>query len=145
MKYPVIDAESAITRHNKNLVNFQEILGRIRQPQENINGETKMTLDSYLMQSGQPTSFTVKQAMAQNMGMNYAGTPEQDDLLLQAIQGKDQNKNDKMKSDSENQYKEKEFGLKEKQLLLEEKKMNTLKAPTADEIADKILNKFSNS
>lgn len=140
--YPVIDNESATLDYAKKLMGFQEILGRLRVPQQAQETIAGSPLDSALMQQGQPTHFATKLGHARKLGMNnYTGTPEQDgqlaiglDLQLKNDQGRRQQELDSKKS-------EREFGLKEKELKIKEQELSATKTPTADEIASAIISK----
>lgn len=146
MKYPVIDSSSAIKKFNKNVLGFQEIQSRLR-PQEQpqlMTSEKPLSLNDYLIQEGKPATFSVKMAIAKQVGMpGYVGTPEQDQAILVGIQGLNQKKADRQKFETETSLKNKEFGLKEKELGIKEKEIGALKPPTADEIAGSIVNRFN--
>lgn len=100
-------------------------------------------LQSHLTQNAMPASFSVRTAMAKKLGIDgYLGTPEQDSLIMLAITNRGQKENEQQRTGLEMAHRDREFGLKEKELELKREQALASKAPTADEVADAIINKY---
>ena len=142
-KYPVIDAQSAISDYNKKIDGFKQIQSRLRKRDNNgtpLDQTDEPTLDQHLMSQGMPATFSTKQALARSVGMNnYAGTSQHDKAVLMALGGKTERDNAKQKEQSEQQGKDKDYALKEKELAIKEKQATASKAPSADEIAQSLM------
>lgn len=147
-KVAVYSAKKAVTDYNKKLIQFNEVLGRMRTPEERMmmqqNQEApQMTLDTYLMSTGMPASFAAKAGVAKQLGMpNYTGGPEQDNSLLMALQGKTMNDQTKEAADKEHSYKTQEMGLKEQELGLKQKEIESNRQPSSEEIAQSLMSKI---
>lgn len=145
-QYPVIDADSATSDYNNKFIKFQDVLNRFQQPVSKPEvkvDNNEQTLDGYLLAQGQPTYFSRKMALASGLGMqNYSGTLDQDRALAQALQIKDKQKAESDKTTFDQSIKNKEFGLKDKEISLQERQMEQIKVPTSDEIANSLLDKL---
>jgi hypothetical protein len=109
------------------------------------------TLDDQLRAQNMPVTFSVKQALAKKMNMDYKGTPQEDMHILNAMNAQSENKSVEKQGESEKNNSDREYSLKEIELALKEKQMEhehkankEQKMPTSDEIADKILQKYGN-
>ena len=155
-KVAIFSPKMAINDFNKKLLQFTDMVGRVRtnedrmmakQPQ-NQNNET--SLESYLMTMGLPASSASKIALAKEMGYTgYVGTPEQDRTLMQVLEGRNQKFNDQAKNQREtqnsqidNEFKNKEFALKEREMDLREAEVNNNKPASPEEIAQQLLSKI---
>jgi hypothetical protein len=146
-QYPVIDAKSAISQHNKNTEGFREIENRMSQARINklpMPSDGQPTLADYLASNSLPNTFSIKAALAKKIGMpNYTGKPEQDKQIMGALTNLDAKQNETKGKEQESNYKDKEFALKEKELSIKEKEAENKKGPDADAIASSIMSKFN--
>lgn len=142
--YPVFTAKSAVRDYNKKAKGFQDIVGRMRVNQTEAmpaeEAELKPTLDVMLNKAGFPATFAVKSSLARSFGMhNYSGTKEQDDSLMMSLQAKlEHEANEKTAKDGQEKEK-REHSYKERELGLREKELAQKNAPTADDIADSLI------
>jgi predicted NodU family carbamoyl transferase len=149
-KIIVHTAEKAIKDYNKKLQSFSEIQQKIRPPMQKLDQPIQLTLDAYLRQQGQPSTFSIKAALAKQMGMaHYTGSPDQDNSLLMSVQGRDVNNSNRQALAKDDENREKELGIKDKEIGLKKQEMKSQKeqnkpqpAPTASQIAEEIINKL---
>jgi hypothetical protein len=147
MKKAIFTAQKALDNHTKNYVGFMNHSMRIKQRDENLNplqSPTPQTptevLDALMVQSGLSTSLSAKLALAGKLGVhNYTGTPTQDNILISGLQSQttgkqaeEAKKSEETRTNTDNEFKNRELTLKEKQLEMQ-------KAPTADEIAQSLM------
>jgi len=145
-QYPVIDAQSAIKNHNKQMEGMKSIEARMNpiKLEELPPTEGEATLDDYLAANGMPNSFSIKASLAAKVGIsNYSGTPAQDKMIMKALDMMNTKETEKGNMDNENKNKDREFGLKEKELSLKEKEIEGKKMPDASSIADQLMSKFN--
>jgi hypothetical protein len=142
MKKSIYTAKSAVKDYNKKLLGFNNIINRLRRPEEEMEEmeDPTMTLEAQLASMGRPSNFASKLALANSIGFKgYNGTPEQDRLLMGAIQGKTANEERKSTTEMDNKYKDQEFGLKNKELDLKKEEIAGKKQASPDEIAQSLI------
>lgn len=103
-------------------------------------------LDHHLVGQGLPAHFSVKNAIAKQMGIhNYTGTKEQDSLIMAGIQGRAMKEESESTKGMEKEKSEREHSFKEKELALKEKEMENRQkeVPNADDIAQSLLKSFN--
>lgn len=137
--YPVLDASSAISDHNKKVSKIAEIQSRVRKRDNNlvpVDQSDQPSLEEYMMTQGIPVSYSTKSALAKKMGMsNYNGSSQHDKMILSAMSNKDKSKNEKEVHEKESSFKDRELSIKEKSL-------ESNKMPTAEEVAEALLGKI---
>lgn len=144
-KYPVIDAQSAIKKHNENIQGFKEIERRMNKANVDkiLPENEEPTLDDFLAENGLPQTFSVKMALAKKVGMgSYSGRPDEDKRIMRALTAMMAKSGEQDTKESESKNRDREFGLKEKELSLKEKEIESKKMPGADEIAQSLMSKF---
>jgi len=141
-------AKKAIEHHNKIMAHVQELHTNMENQHARKEFEKASPkiiepgLEHHLVSNGLPTHFSVKMALAKQMGINnYTGTKEQDHVIMTGHQAHLASQAEKSQLDNESKGKEKEHSLKEREVSLKERQSEAQKLPTADEIADAIIKK----
>lgn len=144
-KIPVFTASKAIKDYNEKVIGFQDILSRLR-PQfaePVMPMQDTQSLESIMIRSGLPSTFSSKSSLAKQFGMpNYFGTTEQDAQLAQMLQARGERMNSEQSVSTEKMNREQDLKMKDREFSLKEKELESKIQPTADEIADSILTKY---
>lgn len=141
--YPVYSAKSAIKDFNDKSSKFQEMMRRLRVPEEKKMPLNVPTLDDHMRSQGLPTKLSHKLALARQVGMHdYSASEDNDRALLMAVQSMEGGSNAKNDKQREMEAADREYKLKERELDYKHKEIESRKQPTSDDIAQSLLSKY---